>query len=142
MEYIYYIQENNKTSNPLTFDELKAKKIDENTFVWRKGIKDWVKAGELNELESIILFLPPPISEINDKVQHKNIDAKKAKSSISIIKIGGVEIEVEVINNFYVVIEGLRVFVDGNIAPDGKYKTAFLEYIYVENGIITKITMF
>ena len=63
MEYIYYIQENNKTSNPLTFEELKAKKIDENTFVWRKGLKDWVKARELNELENYILFSPPPIPQ-------------------------------------------------------------------------------
>ena len=61
MTHRYYIQENNETSKPLSFEELKSKRINENTYVWRKGLKDWVKARALKELEDIILFLPPQV---------------------------------------------------------------------------------
>ena len=58
--YLYFIVENKKQSEPLTYNQLKERKINELTYIWRKGLPNWVKAGELNELVNIILFKPPP----------------------------------------------------------------------------------
>jgi hypothetical protein len=60
---IYYIQENGSTSEPLTYNQLCAKKINKDTYVWRKGV-DWIKAGELKELKELFQQNgPPPFSE-------------------------------------------------------------------------------
>ena len=56
---IYHIQENGATSEPLTYNQLKAKNINKNTFVWRKGI-DWTRAGELRELNTLFEPNGPP----------------------------------------------------------------------------------
>lgn len=36
-------------------------KIDKNTLVWTKGMKQWSKAGRLRVLQSILKKLPPPV---------------------------------------------------------------------------------
>ena len=70
--FLYFIVENGKQSeNPLTFEELKEKKISENTFVWRNGLEAWLPAKELEELHSIIVFNPPPF--IFDKFENQLI---------------------------------------------------------------------
>ncbi len=58
-EHKYYIQENGSTSEPLNYKELSIKKINKNTYVWRKGI-DWTKAGELRELNPLFEQNTPP----------------------------------------------------------------------------------
>ena len=61
--YVYYIQENGATSAPMTYNQLCAKKINKDTYVWRKGV-DWIKAGELKELKELFQQnTPPPFSE-------------------------------------------------------------------------------
>ena len=66
-QHIYFIVQNKKQSEPLTYNQLKEIKINETTYVWRKGLQDWVKAGELNELGNIILFTPPPFKPKTDE---------------------------------------------------------------------------
>jgi hypothetical protein len=61
--YLYFIVENGKQSKPLTFDQLKEKHIDENTLVWRKGLKDWIQAKYLHEIKNILIFMPPPFNQ-------------------------------------------------------------------------------
>ena len=56
----YFIIENDKQSQPFSIEELKSKEIKEDTFVWRKGLEDWVKAKDLPEIEDIIFYQPPP----------------------------------------------------------------------------------
>jgi len=56
---IYHIQENGATSEPLTYNELSSKKINTNTYVWRKGI-EWTKAGDLSELSELFEQNGPP----------------------------------------------------------------------------------
>ena len=57
----YFLVEDGKQSEPYTFDLLRDKRIKEDDLVWRNGLDNWVKAGELKELSSIIFKLPPPI---------------------------------------------------------------------------------
>ena len=59
--FLYFIVENGKQSeNPLTFEELKEKRISEHTFIWRNGLEAWLPAKDLSELHSILVFSPPP----------------------------------------------------------------------------------
>lgn len=57
----YFLVEDGKQSEPYTFDQLRDKRIKEDDLVWRNGLDNWVKAGELKELSSNIFKLPPPI---------------------------------------------------------------------------------
>jgi hypothetical protein len=60
---IYHIQENGATSEPITYNQLQAKNITKDTYVWRKGL-DWTKAGELRELNQLFeQNSPPPFVE-------------------------------------------------------------------------------
>ena len=69
---IYYIQENGATSEALTYNQLSAKKINKNTYVWRKGI-DWTRAGELKELKPLFeQNVPPPFDK--DKLNNEDND--------------------------------------------------------------------
>ena len=62
VEYVYYIIENDEQSEPLNLNDLKQRKITENTYVWRKGLSDWTKAGEVIELKNILIYNPPPFN--------------------------------------------------------------------------------
>lgn len=67
--YHYHIVEGGKQSEPLTFDQLKEKRITEDTMIWRKGLENWVKAKDLYEIKNIIYIAPPPIPTINNTEQ-------------------------------------------------------------------------
>lgn len=54
----YYYVVNDQKKGPLLKSELKGKVLKK-TLIWREGMKNWVKASELQELND--LFEPPPI---------------------------------------------------------------------------------
>jgi len=79
--YIYHTHLNGVTSEPLTYNQLKAKNINKDTYVWRNGI-DWIKAGELRELDPLFeqkgppsFGKPKPDSDFMDKYQNEIIFA-------------------------------------------------------------------
>jgi hypothetical protein len=86
----YYLVVEGKKSDPLTFDQLKEKKIDEDDLVWRKGLNHWVKAKELEELSEIIEFNPPPIPlEVDStQIKSKNSSSKINKNKGIVVIIG------------------------------------------------------
>ena len=57
--YIYHTHINGTTSEPLTYNQLQAKNITKDTYVWRNGI-DWIKAGDLKELTPLFEPNGPP----------------------------------------------------------------------------------
>ena len=57
--YIYHTHINGATSEPLTYNQLQAKNITKDTYVWRNGI-DWIKAGDLSELSELFEPNGPP----------------------------------------------------------------------------------
>lgn len=88
----YYIVENGKESEPMTYEQLKEKKITENTLVWRNGLEKWVKAKDLKEINNLIIFKPPPIPiDISEsiknritykhQIQHSNINISSTINS-------------------------------------------------------------
>lgn len=86
----YYLIVDGGKSDPLTFDKLKEKRISEDDLVWRKGLNDWVKAKELEELFEIIEFNPPPIPlEVDStQIKSKNSPSKINKNKGIIAVIG------------------------------------------------------
>ncbi len=64
---MYYIRLDNQYEGPYTLDELKQLDLKRSTYVWRKGIPDWTKAGDLEEFH----FLPEekiePVPDSNAK---------------------------------------------------------------------------
>lgn len=69
----YYIQENGATSEPLTYNQLKAKNIKKYTYVWRKGI-DWTEAGDLRELKQLFEHDGPPVFNKDRLKKNKKSD--------------------------------------------------------------------
>ncbi len=52
---------NEEKVGPLTFEELKEAKINEDTLIWFDGLADWERAGSLEELREIFELSPPPL---------------------------------------------------------------------------------
>lgn len=50
----YYIVENNQRSGPFSYDQLAARGISSSTEVWTEGMSNWMPAGDVPELQSII----------------------------------------------------------------------------------------
>ena len=59
----YYLHNGSENIGPFDLDELKAKAITKNTQVWYEGMEDWKNAEEVEELKSILLVVPPPITK-------------------------------------------------------------------------------
>jgi hypothetical protein len=60
-EVLYFLVEDNKPSKPYNYEQLKPKRIKEDALVWRKGLDNWIAAGELSELYNIIVLSPPVV---------------------------------------------------------------------------------
>lgn len=105
--YQYFLMINGKPSAPLTFEELVDKKISEEDFVWRKGLDDWMKAGELDELENIIIYTPPPFDP-NKRTNVEYEEEFEEELVEEIYKINGVcyklrDIEIQFENGNYII---------------------------------------
>lgn len=57
----YYILEGTQKIGPLSFSELKEKKITHTTYIWTNGLNEWKEAKYIEELSEILQELPPPI---------------------------------------------------------------------------------
>ena len=55
----YFFHDGNKQYGPFTLEELKEKSIKRETPVWNKDMKDWTRAGDIPELNSIFENTPP-----------------------------------------------------------------------------------
>jgi len=55
----YFFHDGNVQHGPFTLEELKEKSIKRETPVWNKDLKDWTRAGDLPELNSIFENTPP-----------------------------------------------------------------------------------
>src|SRR5574344_900091 len=56
---MYYIIVNKEKVGPLPFEDLKNFSITPDTYIWKEGIPDWVKASTLPELSGIIMQQAP-----------------------------------------------------------------------------------
>lgn len=57
----FYIQENSLSKGPFDIEELQNHNINKDTMIWFENMEDWKKAGEINELKTILGATLPPI---------------------------------------------------------------------------------
>jgi hypothetical protein len=77
----YFLHDGTEPSGPFDFEELKAKRITKKSPVWFEGMENWKYAEEVDELSSLFLVLPPPISTFSvtppaAKVERKVVSRK------------------------------------------------------------------
>ena len=60
----YYIHNGKENRGPFNIEELKDQKITKDTPVWSNDMQNWKKAGEVDELKSILSNNPPPLKKI------------------------------------------------------------------------------
>lgn len=70
----YYIEIDGHQSEPLSFEKLKARNISKETLVWHEGLKDWTKAGNMEELQGLFRTMPPALhqSPVYNTVPERN----------------------------------------------------------------------
>ncbi|MEN9909619.1 MAG: hypothetical protein RLZZ540_2768 [Bacteroidota bacterium] len=57
----YYLHNGIESSGPFDLSELQMKQITATTPVWFSGMPDWKTAGEIDELQTILKVIPPPL---------------------------------------------------------------------------------
>ena len=62
----YWVHINGQQQGPMQIDELARMGITSDTYVWREGLEDWVKASELEELSR--LFVAPAVPDSNGEI--------------------------------------------------------------------------
>ena len=58
----YYILNGSEQQGPYTIDQLRGR-VTPQTYVWREGLPDWIRAGDLPELSGLLVpegTVPPP----------------------------------------------------------------------------------
>lgn len=66
MEKYFYLNSNNEQAGPVSPTDLNRYGITENTMVWRPGMPNWMRAGQIPELSQFLSSTtPPPIVNNN-----------------------------------------------------------------------------
>jgi hypothetical protein len=100
----YYLHSNNETFGPFDLEELKARNVTEKTPVWFVGMEHWKTAGEIPELKSLFLAIPPPISYFSttpttpkvEKIEEERLILGMSRNTIFII-VGAVSLVIATI---------------------------------------------
>lgn len=91
----YFIISNGETKGPYDLSELKLLNIKSDTLVWNSTLDNWVKANEVEELNDLFKYSPPPIPsesvmpppiDVNIKITkspEEILRAKKASTTLS-----------------------------------------------------------
>ena len=139
----YFLHNGSENIGPFDLEELKAKNINKETPVWCEGMTDWTTAGEIEELKSMLVTVPPPITR-NEPQVIKTGKAKKSKT-LKYILIGFAAIAV--------VFSGIVIYTMNennsndsfdNIAPEEAIDSEAsdeIDYRKVRNAIEEKVTV-
>lgn len=67
----YYTHNGKDNRGPFNIEELKDQKITKDTPVWSNDMQNWKKAGEVDELKSILSNNPPPLKKLQKSEYQK-----------------------------------------------------------------------
>lgn len=67
----YFTHNGQDEKGPFDFDQLKNQKISKETMIWFEGVKNWTRAGEIEELKDLFVQTPPPFKR---EQPNSNID--------------------------------------------------------------------
>lgn len=97
----------NNMVGPITLQDLVKQDISKDTFLWREGLRDWVKASELEELKDFFISTstPPPFtkeekSDLKEKPTNKKSTSKSffVKSTMVMLALVGTGLTIYYIN--------------------------------------------
>lgn len=74
----WYIIQNDVTVGPVTTDQLRSIGINPTTYVWREGMSQWLPAGSVPELHSVLYGqpgTPPPYTHAGSYQTYASPDA-------------------------------------------------------------------
>lgn len=94
----YYLHNGIESSGPFDLSELQMKQITATTPVWFSGMPDWKTAGEIDELQTILKVIPPPLKFIPPTPTPEQEPQQEEKSEERNPKIMGLNK-----NTFYIV---------------------------------------
>lgn len=83
----YFISNDGIKKGPLSLEALQEETILKNTLIWREGLKDWVKAENVEELKELIISFPPPISEPPSLIYDENYVNDSQRESVLFVAI-------------------------------------------------------
>lgn len=87
----YFIAFGNTKKGPYSLEEVKEYKIERNTLIWKEGLENWMKAEDIEELQSLFISAPPPIpgaTEISElKLDYKKKAQKEFKNVFALLII-------------------------------------------------------
>lgn len=64
MKKYFYINSNGQQVGPISMDQFENQEINKDTLVWCEGMSQWMKAGEVAELESLFIPTPPAVQSV------------------------------------------------------------------------------
>lgn len=96
----YFIAINSKQQGPFSLEELKQQEINSNTLVWFEGLKDWVKVGEIEELQEIFISSPPALPSDKEKIYSVQAEITKKKNNRKSLHASSATIAYEIKQNF------------------------------------------
>lgn len=72
----YFIQNSsNEQVGPISPEEFSHYGVNENTMVWKQGMQNWMRAGQISELSGFLSLTPPPFNG-NSSSGENSIDRK------------------------------------------------------------------
>ena len=83
----WFIRHNNENLGPYTVDELKKLAVTRDDYVWKEGLKNWVQAKSVPELNQIFEFSTPPSFIAKNKNSNKPARSRKRMLWISLLLI-------------------------------------------------------
>jgi hypothetical protein len=93
---IYFIFDGKKHEGPFSIEELQAKGLKRDTYVWKEGLPDWVHADKIEELEYILpaasaepvaAALPPePVVEQTPATNGKQVEETETEVLVEVKK--------------------------------------------------------
>ncbi len=63
----YFYTDGTEKFGPFDLEELKAKNISRETKVWFQELGEWKPAGQVEELNDLFKFVPPPIAKVETR---------------------------------------------------------------------------
>jgi hypothetical protein len=60
----YFVKEGENQKGPFTFQEVVNSRITEETLVWRRGMENFLRAGDIDEIKGAVVYLPPTTDQV------------------------------------------------------------------------------
>ena len=69
----YFYSDGKEKHGPLSFEELKQKKIFNNTLIWFEGLEEWKPAAEFEFMRPVLELNPPSIDYTSSKQDKESL---------------------------------------------------------------------